>query len=440
MTRNKIFFFLSAVLLLPLLYSYTIKKGGPATVNGDKGQPYKASIQPGAERLEQYLPKLKGKKVAVFANQTSTIGNSHLVDVLKKEGVTIQVIFGPEHGFRGTADAGEKVESGVDKATGIPVVSLYGKKRKPSKEDLEGVDVMLFDIQDVGVRFYTYISSLQDYMETAIEQNIPLIVLDRPNPNGHYIDGPVLEPKFKSFVGMQPVPVVYGMTIGEYARMLLDEGWLSKEAMEAYTRNVLAARYAAGAKYFSLTVIPCGNYTHKSKYTLPVKPSPNLPDMGAIYWYPSTCFFEGTALSEGRGTEKPFQVFGHPSLPKTLYKFTPASREGAKEPKLKDQVCYGWNLSGKTEEVLKKVDNKVQLSWLIMAYQLFPDKKAFFIAPKKEKLEETDYFFNKLAGNATLMEQIKNRVPEKEIRKSWEPKLSAFKKIRKKYLLYPDFE
>ncbi len=395
-------------------------------------------IMPAAERLDKYLPLLKGKKVAVFANQTSTVGNTHLVDTLQKSGVTIKVIFGPEHGFRGTADAGEKVESTVDKATGVPVVSLYGKKRIPSKEDLQDVDVMLFDIQDVGVRFYTYISSLQEYMETAIQHNIPLIVLDRPNPNGHYIDGPVLEPKYKSFVGMQPVPVVYGMTIGEYANMILGEGMLSKEAMEAYTQNVLAAIYPPGAKYFSLTVIPNSNYTHKSKYVLPVKPSPNLPDIQSIYWYPSTCFFEGTVLSEGRGTDKPFQIFGHPSLPKNLYQFTPTSREGAKEPKLKDQVCYGWNVSGTPEEVVKKVDNKVQLGILLKAYKLFPDKSKFFILPKSGNADES--FFNKLAGNATLMKQIQAGKSEKDIRKSWEPKLKAFKTIRKKYLLYPDFE
>lgn len=397
-------------------------------------------ITPAAERLNLYLPLLKGKKVAVFANQTSTVGRSHLVDTLQKSGVTIKVIFGPEHGFRGTADAGEKVDNVVDKATGVPVVSLYGKKRKPSKEDLQDVDVMLFDIQDVGVRFYTFISSLEEYMESAIEHNIPLMVLDRPNPNGHYVDGPVLEPKFKSFVGMQPVPVVYGMTIGEYAKMLLEEGWLSKEAMDAYQKNVLAAIYPPGAKYFQLTVIPNGNYTHKSLYELPVKPSPNLPDIQSIYWYPSTCFFEGTVLSEGRGTEKPFQIFGHPSLPKNLYRFTPVSREGAKEPKLKNQVCYGWNLSGTPKEVLKKVDNRMQLSWLILAYKLFPNKDSFFLSAKKEKLTETDYFFNKLAGNATLMQQIKQGVSEAAIRKSWEPKLKQFKAIRKKYLLYPDFE
>ena len=425
---------LSSILLF--LFSFIMQ-----TPVFSQAAPGAARIIPGAERLDQYLPLLKGKNVAVFANQTSVVGTSHLVDTLKKKGVQIKVIFGPEHGFRGNADAGEKVESVVDAATGVPVVSLYGKKRKPSAEDLKNIDVLLFDIQDVGVRFYTFISSLQDYLEAAIQFNKPLIVLDRPNPNGHYVDGPVLEPRFKSFIGMQPVPVVYGMTIGEYATMLLQEGWLSKEAMDAYTKNVLAANYPAVATgYFSLTVIPCANYTHKSKYVLPVKPSPNLPDMGSIYWYPSTCFFEGTVLSEGRGTDKPFQIFGHPSLPKTLYQFTPISKEGAKDPKLKDQVCYGWNVSGTNAEVLNKVDNKIQLSWLLNAYKLFPDKNNFFLVTKKENIQDTDYFFNKLAGNATLMQQIKAGKSEAEIKKSWEPKLTEFKKIRKKYLLYPDFQ
>ncbi len=395
-------------------------------------------ITPAAHRTEAYIPLLKGKRVAVFANQTSTVGNKHLVDVLQEAGITVKVIFGPEHGFRGTADAGEKVESSRDGKTGAPVVSLYGNKRKPSKQDLKDVDLMLFDIQDVGVRFYTYISSLQEYMETAIEQNIPLMVLDRPNPNGHYVGGPVLEPQYRSFVGMQPVPVVYGMTIGEYAQMILQEGWLSPAAMEAYTKNVLAAIYPPGATYFGLTVIPNGGYTHSSKYHLPVKPSPNLPDMGAIYWYPSTCFFEGTVLSEGRGTSKPFQVFGHPSLPKNLYAFTPNPTEGAKSSKHYGTVCYGWDLSGPLEEVEKKVGGRLQLGHLIKAYEAFPKKDSFFIMPKSGKDEES--FFTKLAGTATLMKQIRSGRSEEEIRRSWQPALDSFKAIRKKYLLYPDFQ
>jgi uncharacterized protein YbbC (DUF1343 family) len=394
-------------------------------------------IIPGAERMDQYLSLLKGKNVAVFANPTSMVGNTHLVDTLKKLGINIKVIFGPEHGFRGTAEAGAHVEGGIDKATGIRVVSLYGSKRKPTKQDLKDVNMLVFDIQDVGVRFYTYISSLQDYMETALEYNLPLVLLDRPNPNGFYVDGPVMENKFKSFLGMQSIPVVYGMTIGEYGQMILQEQWLSKEANAKY-RRIMASRFREGATYFQLMVIPCANYTHKSKYVLPVKPSPNLPEIQSIYWYPSTCFFEATPISEGRGTEKPFQIFGHPSFPKTMYAFVPEPRDYAKEYKPYGKTCYGWNLSGTPEEVLKKVDNKIQLKYLLEAYRLFPKKDSFFILPKSGKPE--DIFFNRLAGNATLMQQIKKGVSEKEIRKSWEPGLKKFKAIRKKYLMYPDFE
>jgi uncharacterized protein YbbC (DUF1343 family) len=402
-----------------------------------KPTPADQAITPAAERLNQYLPLLKGKNIAVFANQTSMVGNTHLVDTLKKLGINIKVIFGPEHGFRGDAEAGQHVEGGTDKATGIPVVSLYGNKRKPSQQDLKDVNLLLFDIQDVGVRFYTYISSLQDYIETALANNLPLVVLDRPNPNGFYVDGPVLEEKFKSFIGMQPIPVVYGMTIGEYAQMILQEQWLSKAA-NAQFRKIMATRFMEGSTYFQLMVIPCGNYTHKSKYVLPVRPSPNLPEIQSIYWYPSTCFFEGTVLSEGRGTEKPFQIFGHPSLPKTMFSFVPEPRDYAKEYKPYGKTCYGWNLSGTPEDVIKRVDNKSQLKYLLEAYRLFPDKASFFILPKSKNAE--DIFFNKLAGNATLMQQIKKGVSEKDIRKSWEPRLKSFKKIRKKYLMYPDFE
>jgi uncharacterized protein YbbC (DUF1343 family) len=278
---------------------------------------------------------------------------------------------------------------------------------------------MLFDIQDVGVRFYTYISSLEEYMESAIENKKPLIILDRPNPNGFYVDGPVLDPKFKSFVGMQPVPIVYGMTIGEYAKMLVGENWLSPEKKSSTSSTLL-----------NLTVIPCDNYTHKSKYVLPVKPSPNLPDIQSIYLYPSTCFFEGTVLSEGRGTDHPFQLFGHPSLPKNLVRFTPRSMEGAKNPKLLNQDCYGWDLSGTPEETLSKVNSQVQLKWLIQAFKFFPQKDSFFLK---------NNFINLLAGNDVLARQIKEGKSETEIRKSWEPGLSDFKKVRKKYLLYPDF-
>ncbi|HKP32343.1 MAG TPA: DUF1343 domain-containing protein [Chitinophagaceae bacterium] len=386
-------------------------------------------VTTGAERISVYLPLLKGKKVGVFANQTSMVGKTHLVDTLKKLGVNITVIFGPEHGFRGTADAGEKVTNQVDASTGIPIVSLYGSKRKPSADDLKNVDVLLFDIQDVGVRFYTYISSLQDYMETALENGIPLMILDRPNPNGFYVDGPVLDMKFKSFVGMQSIPIVYGMTIGEYAMMLGGEQMFSSKLANDRAKYNLTTEPTADTPFHTL-VIKCQNYDHNTKYVLPVRPSPNLPGYESIYWYPSTCLFEGTVFSEGRGTEKPFVMFGHPDMPKTMYKFAPISREGAKEPKLKDKICYGWNLSCTKEDILKQVDGKIQLKYIIEAYKLFPDKENFFLK---------NNFFNRLAGNDILMQQIKDGKSEAEIRKSWEPDLKKFMEIRKKYLLYKDF-
>lgn len=394
-----------------------------------KSNAQKTRIIPGAERLNVYLPLLKGKRVGIFANQTSIVGNTHLVDTLRKLGIDIKVIFGPEHGFRGTADAGEKVGNYVDEKTGIPVFSLYGSKRKPAAEDVKEVDVLVFDIQDVGVRFYTFISSMQEFMEAAIELNKPLIILDRPNPNSHYVDGPVLDKKYKSFVGMQSIPIVYGLTIGEYAKMIIGEEWLEQPSKELLHLN--------NRPLFKFNVIQCVNYTHKTKYSLPVRPSPNLPNIQSIYLYPSTCFFEGTVLSEGRGTNKQFQVFGHPSLPNNLYSFTPNPNEGAKNSKLYGQLCYGWDLSGTPEEVSRKVDNKVQLKWLMEAYKLFPDKEKFFILPKSGKMEES--FFNKLAGNNELWQQIRDGKSEAEIRASWEPALSEFKKLRKKYLLYEDF-
>ncbi len=395
-----------------------------------------SKIIPGAERMDQYLHLLKGKKIGLFANQTSIIGKTFLVDTLQKSGVKVSVIFGPEHGFRGTADAGEKVGNYIDEKTGIPVVSLYGSKQRPSSEDLKDVDILVFDLQDVGTRFYTYINSMQHFMEAAFENGKPLIILDRPNPNGFYVDGPVLDLKYKSGVGLQPVPVVYGMTIGEYAMMLAGEKWLSAAANSKYEYYKRAPKTVDSP--FHLLVIKNLNYDHNSKYVLPVKPSPNLPNIKSIYLYPSTCFFEGTTLSEGRGTDKPFQVFGAPSLPKNLYSFTPNPTEGAKSSKHYGAVCYGWNLSGTPGEVLKKVDNKIQLKWLMEAYRLFPQKDSFFLLPKSGKME--DSFFDKLAGNDELWQQIKDGKTEKEIRASWQPKLDEFKKIRKQYLLYKDFE
>lgn len=387
------------------------------------------TIMPGAERMEVYLPLLKGKSVGIFANPTSMVKSSHLVDTLIKQGIKIVKIFGPEHGFRGTADAGEHVGNTKDNATGIPVISLYGDHKKPTAEDFKDLDVLIFDIQDVGVRFYTYISSLQYFLEAALENHKPLMILDRPNPNGFYVDGPVLDMNFKSFIGMQPVPVVYGMTIGEYGLMLAGENMLSASANAINAYNVTTE--PSKDTPFHVTVIKCKNYDHNSKYILPVMPSPNLKSMQSIYLYPSTCFFEGTVLSEGRGTDAPFQIFGHPGLPKNLYSFTPKPNAGAKNSKCFNQLCYGWYISGTNEEVLKKVDNKIQLTYLIEAYKLFPGKDSFFLK---------NNFINKLAGNDELQQQIKAGAAEAVIRKSWEPKLEAFKAIRKKYLLYKDFE
>jgi uncharacterized protein YbbC (DUF1343 family) len=387
-------------------------------------------IFPGANQIVQYLPLIKGKQVAIFANQTSMVDDIHLVDFLLSKGINIKLIFGPEHGFRGTADAGEKVGNYTDSKTGIPVMSLYGSKRRPSIEDLKDIDMVIFDIQDVGVRFYTFISSLEEMMESVILAKKQMIILDRPNPNGHYVDGPVLNVSMKSFVGMQPVPVVYGMTIGEYAKMLVGEKWLSESFQK--THDSLLKKGKSPIK-----IISCKNYSHKSFYSLSIKPSPNLPDMSSVYWYPSTCFFEGTVLSEGRGTTKPFQVFGHPTLPKNLVSFTPISMPGAASPKLLNKQCFGWDVSGSPESVRKKIGNKLHLSFLLEAYKLFPDKDHFFILPKSGDLKTA--FFNKLAGNEELMLQIIAGTSEQEIRKSWEPELTEFKKIRKRYLLYPDF-
>lgn len=393
-------------------------------------------IIPGADRPERYLQYLQGKRIGVFANHTSVVGDMHLVDFLIKSNIKVTKAFGPEHGFRGKADAGEKIDNYIDSETGIPVISLYGKKRRPSAEDLADVDIMLFDIQDVGVRFYTFISSLEEYMIAALENKKPLIILDRPNPNGFYIDGPVLEMEYKSFVGMKPVPIVYGMTIAEYAIMIAGEKWLTPKANEQWEYYKYAAPTAD--TLFRFQVIPCANYSHKSLYELPVKPSPNLPHIQSIYWYPTTCFFEGTVLSEGRGTDHPFCIFGHPSInPTNKFAFTPTSRDGAKEPKLKNQLSYGWNLFDEKNKVKEKVDGKIQIQYLIDAYNAFPDKDNFFLHPKSKKT--TDYFFNKLAGNSILMQQIIEGKSEAEIRASWKEKLDAFKRIRKYYLLYEDF-
>jgi uncharacterized protein YbbC (DUF1343 family) len=430
------------LVVLLLLVKLSLPQKGGAVRNPSSAV---AEIRPGAERMDLYLPLLKGKSVGIFANQTSVAGKSHIVDTLLKKGVVIKKIFAPEHGFRGALDAGENIVNSRDPVTGIPIISLYGTKNKPSPADLAGVDILVFDVQDVGVRFYTYISSFQRFLEAAIENNRPLIVLDRPNPNGFYVDGPVLDPKFKSFVGMQPIPVVYGMTIGEYGRMLIGEKWLdpsvagdlntihairdAESKIDSIVRRQRHEQVNFGVSDFQLLVIPCQNYSHKSRYKLPVKPSPNLPDMLSVYLYPSTCFFEGTAVSLGRGTSKPFQQFGSPFFPDSLYHFTPRSMDGAKFPPLVNQVCYGYDLS--KIDVLKELDGKIQLKWLLLAYWLYPHKEDFFLP---------SYYFNKLAGTDLLMEEIREGKTETEIRKTWEGDLRAFKLVRKKYLIYPDFE
>ncbi len=419
--------FLAMLLLALGLFSLaqSTHTGSPNKKTATNSQP----IITGAERMATYLPLIKGKRVALFANQTSLVCRTHLVDTLLKKGINVVKIFGPEHGFRGDADAGEQVNNLTDRKTGIPIISLYGDHKKPTAADLGDVDMILFDIQDVGVRFYTYISSLEYVMEAALENHKPLLILDRPNPNGFYIDGPVLDKKFKSFIGMQPIPIVYGMTIGEYALMLLGEKWLNEKAIAAANPQKSKERTTDSAYY--VKVIPCSNYDHKKKYALPVNPSPNLKEMQSVYWYPSTCFFEGTVFSEGRGTDKPFQIFGHPSLSKNLYEFTPKPNAGAKSSKCFYQKCYGWNLSGTVDEVLKKVNGRIQLQYFIKAYELFPGKDSFFLK---------NNFIDKLAGNDLFRQQISQGLSENTIRKSWEPGLLAFKAIRKKYLLYPDFE
>ena len=425
-----------------------------ATITSFAQKTKQARIIPGAERLEIYLPMLKGKAVAVFANQTSMVGNTHLVDTLIKSAVNIVKIFGPEHGFRGVADAGEKVNDGKDKATGLPIISLYGDHKKPTAADLKDVDLVIFDIQDVGVRFYTYISSLEYLLESCAENNKPLIILDRPNPNGFYVDGPVLDKKFKSFIGMQEVPIVYGMTVGEYGFMLAKENkinvaninsiiiridntkastTITDYAEKIAKKTKLGNNDSTKKEYPSIyiTIITCKNYDHKSKYILPVMPSPNLKSMQGIYCYPSTCFFEGTVCSEGRGTGNPFQIFGHPTLPKNLYAFTPAPNAGAKSSKCFGQQCYGTFISGSNEKILKKLNLKIQLKYFIDAYKMFPGKDTFFLK---------NNFINKLAGTDIFQQQIKENKTEDEIRKTWQPALIKFKAIRKKYLLYKDFE
>lgn len=363
-------------------------------------------ITSGDQQFEKYLTIIQGKKVAVVANHASTVHDVHLVDTLLKNNINIVKIFCPEHGFRGTADAGELINDSLDLKTGIPIFSLYGKYKKPPKEELIGIDIVVFDLQDVGVRFYTYNSTLTYIMEACAEEEIPVIVLDRPNPNGYYIDGPVLEEGFESFVGMHKVPIVYGMTSGEYALMVNGEGWL-KDNLKCM-----------------LTVIEMKNYRHHFIVKLPIKPSPNLPNWKAIYLYPSLCLFEGTIVSVGRGTDYPFQVYGHPEYAIGSSVFTPHSMPGASQPKYEGEMCYGQNLAGYAVNY-NKMPPELNLNWLIESYKYLHFKDEFFTS-----------YFDILAGTDKLRKQIEAGVTKTEIRRSWEKDLDTFKEIRKKYLLY----
>ncbi|OUR99487.1 hypothetical protein A9Q86_12405 [Flavobacteriales bacterium 33_180_T64] len=431
MFKNKVF---PIIIVLVLMFISCGSKTKEESVQNNKilyqsqnDNSYKTNIDivVGANQTETYLPILNGKRVGIVANQTSVIKvkrkNSgirnnetpgieitnfsyiHLVDTLLKRNINIKKVFAPEHGFRGKADAGEVVKDGIDTKTSLPIVSLYGKNKKPSPEQLADLDIVIFDIQDVGARFYTYISSLHYVMEACAEANIPLLILDRPNPNGYYIDGPILEKEHKSFVGMHPIPVVHGMTIGEYAKMINGEGWLEHHIK------------------CNITVIEMQNYTHNKTYSLPIKPSPNLPNDQAINLYPSLCFFEGTNVSAGRGTSKQFQIYGSPYLDKTIYnfKYIPSPNQGAKYPKHDGVLCYGEDLS--KQEIMSQLD----LSYLINAYQNSIDKNIFF-----------NSFFTKLAGTKALRLQIESGVSEKDIRSTWVKGLSEYKTMRRNYLIY----
>ncbi len=404
-----------STLLLLVLFQFscgkTIKTEVSATKNTTitqiKQDTLPKSVILGAHRIYDYLPLLKEKRVGIVANQTSVIykkdNYTHLVDSLISLKVDVKKVFAPEHGFRGKADAGELVKNGIDSKTGLPIISLYGKNKKPSKKQLEGLDVVIFDIQDVGARFYTYISSLHYVMEACAENNVKVIVLDRPNPNGHIIDGPILDLKHQSFIGMHPIPVLHGMTIGEYAKMINGENWLKNNAK------------------CDLTVIKMAYYNRNLPYVLPIKPSPNLPNNQSINLYASLCFFEGTNVSVGRGTEMQFQIYGAPFLPKTNFTFTPKPNVGSKYPKHENKVCNGYNLSNESQL------QDLNLSYLLNAYNLTEDKNNFFLK---------NGFFSKLAGTTQLQQQIEAGLTANEIKSSWKNGLDNFKLIRNKYLIY----
>ena len=374
------------------------RASGPITEN-----PAKPTVRVGADQLDALLPKLKNKRVALVVNHTSLVGNSHLTDTLMASGVTIKKVFAPEHGFRGAAADGEKVNDAVDSKTGLPIVSLYGKNRKPTAEQLADVDIVIFDIQDVGTRFYTYISTMHYVMEACAEHGKKMIVLDRPNPNGNYVDGPMRVESLKSFVGMHPIPIVHGLTVGELAQMINGEGWLEN-----------------GLKC-DIEIIPVKNWTHHDPYSLPVKPSPNIPNDQAVKLYPSLCLFEGTVVSVGRGTQTPFLIIGNPEFKDMPFSFTPKPIPGmSNEPPQEGKTCYGLDLSNVS------IEPGINLKYLLDFYNKYSDKDKFFIGS-----------FDRLAGTPVLKEQIKKGMTEEQIKATWKKDLDAYREMRKKYLIYP---
>jgi len=388
-----------------LLFAATIGSG-----SCQEKKNHENTIITGAEQTSKYLPLLKDKRVGLVINQSSMIGRTSLIDSLLSLGVNVHMVFSPEHGYGGTGDAGEYIYDKEDRETGITIVSLYHKKRKPASEDLNGLDMVVFDLQDVGVRFYTYISTLHYVMESCAESNIPLLVLDRPNPNGFYVDGPVLEPAYRSFLGMHPIPIVYGLTIGELAYMINNEGWL---------KNGIRCK---------VNVIQCEYYTHHSYYDLPVNPSPNLTSMKAIYLYPTLGLFTGTVMNMGRGTDFPFLVAGHPGFADHSFSYVPVPKPGAKNPKYNGQVCYGIDMRDLSLDSLRNM-KKIDIGLIQFVYSQMNRSDTFF-----------NDSFNAHAGNGMLKEQIIQGLSSEEIRKSWESELEKYKIIRKKYLLYPDYE
>ena len=398
----------ASILFLLFFFSCSVNRKSSSTDTG---------IQTGAEQMNKYLPYLKGKRVAMMANQTTIVGTSHLVDTLRKSGIQIVKVFGPEHGFRGNASAGAKVADEVDSATGIPLISLYGGKSKPSAEDLADVDVMIYDLQDVGCRFYTNINALAKMMEACAENKKELLILDRPNPNGYFIDGPILDMKYKSGIGQFPIPITHGMTIGEFAAMLNGEGWLAKGVV------------------CPIKVIPVANYKHSMPYTLPVRPSPNLNTQQSIILYPSLCLFEGTIISQGRGTYYPFTILGSPKLVgQYSFSFTPQGIKGmAETPLHMNEVCYGLDLRTIDPTVIMQA-GKINLQWMMELYRAYPEKEKFFDYKQSNQMGNID----KLAGVAEFKEQIRQGISEDSIRRTWEPGLQAFRVKRAKYLIYPD--